>query len=157
MIEESLGAVKLKWKVKYDFWPIGRPYTKKWGSGSLFDRISRSFERPDVAFGKTDGIPDDLFYVDRSNGYEWSKLPFANNQFKFGYFDPPYDRLYRKETIEIWRCVERLAILHIYIIPHAWLQNSKREAMIAVTFGPKKQVRCLQVYRKIHHQLTDWS
>ena len=102
----------------------------------------------DVAFGKTDQIPDDVFYVDKSNGYDWLKLPFTDNQFNFAYWDPPYDRMYKNEGIEIWRTVRKLAILHTRIFPHAWLMSSKRIAMVAVTMGPLKQIRCLQIFEK---------
>lgn len=135
--------------IKFDFWACQRPLTKHWGSGQIYDRISRSFGQPDVVFGKTDNIPEGAFYVDKTNGYEWAKLPFADNQFEFGYWDPPYDKLYKKEGQEIWRTVKRLAILHTFIWPHAWLKNAEREAMIAATFGPMKQIRCLQIFKKV--------
>jgi hypothetical protein len=35
---------------------------------------------PDVAFGKTDGIPDHVLAIDCNNGYEWADLPFDDNQ-----------------------------------------------------------------------------
>jgi 16S rRNA G966 N2-methylase RsmD len=135
--------------IKFDFWACQRPLTHKWGSGQVFERISRSLGLPDVAFGKTDNIPDGVLYIDKSNGYDWVKLPFKNNKFKFGYWDPPYDKLYKKEGMEIWRTCKRLAILHTHIWPIAWLKNAKREAMIAVTMGPMKQIRCLQVFKKV--------
>ena len=135
-------------KITFDFWACQRPLTKTWGSGQVFKRLSDAFGTPDVAFGKTDNIPDKIFSVDRKNGYEWAKLPFKDNQFEFGYWDPPYDKLYKKEGMEIWRTCKRIAILHTYIWPRAWLKNAERESMIAITFGPMKQIRCLQVFRK---------
>ena len=137
-----------KFEIKFDFWACQRPLTHKWGSGQVFDRISRALGKPDVAFGKTDGIPEGVLAVDKNTGYEWSKLPFVDNQFEFGYWDPPYDKLYKQEGLEIWRCCSRLAILHTHIWPRAWLVGAEREAMIAVTMGPMKQIRCLQVFRK---------
>jgi hypothetical protein len=142
--------------IKFDFWPCPRPLTKHWGSGAVFSRIAKAFGMPDVAFGKTDNIPEitplfpdsGIFFVDLNNGYNWASLPFLENQFKFGYWDPPYDKLYRKEGQEIWRVCQRLAILHPLIWPRAWLLNAKREAMVAVTFGPLKMIRCLQIFRK---------
>jgi hypothetical protein len=134
--------------VLFDFWACQRPLTHRWGSGQVFERISRSLGFPDVAFGKTDGIPDSIFYVDKSNGYDWAKLPFKDNQFTFGYWDPPYDKLYKKEGQEIWRTCRKLAILHTHIWPISWLKNAERKAMIAVTMGPMKQIRCLQVFEK---------
>jgi len=135
-------------KIIFDFWACQRPLTHKWGSGQVFDRLSKQLGNPDIAFGKTDGIPDDVFAVDKLGGYEWAKLPFRDNQFIFGYWDPPYDKLYKQEGQEIWRTCQRLAILHTYIWPRSWLIGATREAMIAVTFGPMKQIRCLQVFRK---------
>jgi len=134
--------------IKFDFWACQRPLTKKWGSGQVFARIEKQLGILDVAFGKTDGIPDTCRAIDHNTGYEWKKLPFFSNAFEFGYWDPPYDKLYKQEGIEIWRTCKRLAILHTYIWPRAWLKDAIREAMIACTFGPMKQIRCLQVFRK---------
>lgn len=132
----------------FDFWACQRPLTKHWGSGQVADRISSKFGAYDVAFGKTDGIPSDILSVDLETGFNWIYLPFKENQFAFGYWDPPYDKLYKKEGQEIWRCCKRLAILHTYIWPISWLSEAKRQAMIAVTMGPLKQIRCLQVFEK---------
>ena len=136
-------------KIVFDFWACQRPLTHKWGSGQVFMRICKTLGNPDVAFGKTDNIPEGIFSVDKNNGYDWIKLPFKDNQFEFGYWDPPYDKMYKKEGQEIWRCCRRLAILHTYIFPRAWLKNAQREAMIAITMGPLKQIRCLQIFEKI--------
>jgi hypothetical protein len=122
--------------------------TRHWGSGQVLDRVCQGFGVPDVAFGKTDGIPDYIKAVDRNNGYEWRSLPFGDDEFAFGYWDPPYDKLYKPEAQEIWRCCQRLAILHTHVYPTSWFARAKREAMVAVTMGPLKQVRCLQVFRK---------
>ena len=134
--------------VVFDFWPCPRPMTKHWGSGQVFKRLSLHFGTPDVAFGKTDGIPSNVFFVDKTNGFEWADLPFKDNAFSFGYWDPPYDHLYKTEGQEIWRTCGRLAILHTHIWPKAWLQNAVRLAMVAVTMGPLKQIRCLQIFNK---------
>ncbi len=132
----------------YQMRALGRPMTKHWGSGSLFNRIARDIEAPDVAFGRTDGIPDNVLSVDRNNGYEWASLPFEDNQFTFGYWDPPYDKLYKPECLEIWRCCKKLAILHTHIYPTSWMPKAKRVATIGVAMGPLKQIRCLQVFQK---------
>ena len=137
-----------KSEIKFDFWACQRPLTKKWGSGQVFNRIEKEIGKIDVAFGKTDNIPDEVKAIDLNTGYNWNKLPFKDNEFEFGYWDPPYDKMYKHEGMEIWRCCKRLAILHTYIFPRAWLKDAKREAMIAVTMGPLKQIRCLQVFRK---------
>ena len=134
--------------IGFDFWATARPLTTKWGSGQVWGRICKTLGTPDAAFGKTDNIPDGIAYFDRSNGFEWSTLPFSENKFAFGYWDPPYDHLYKKEGMEIWRVCRRLAILHTHIWPRAWLKDAQRQAMIAVTMGPMKQIRCLQVFRK---------
>jgi len=132
----------------FDFWACQRPLTKKWGSGQVFSRIEKQLGKPDSAFGKTDGIPEGITAIDHNTGYEWRNLPFETNHFEFGYWDPPYDKLYKPEGVEIWRVVRRIAILHTMIWPKAWLKGAIREAMIAVTFGPMKVIRCLQVFRK---------
>jgi len=134
--------------IVFDFWACQRPLTRRWGSGQVFDRIIKQFGSPDCAFGKTDNIPSGVFYVDQTNGFDWKSLPFDDNTFDFGYWDPPYDHLYKREGMEIWRCSKRLAILHTHIWPRAWLRDAIREGMVAVTMGPMKQIRCLQVFRK---------
>jgi len=134
--------------IKFDFWACQRPLTKHWGSGQVLERLTNQFGKPDAVFGKQDQIPDEFFAVDLNTGYDWKKLPFEDNQFEFGYWDPPYDKLYKKEGMEIWRCVKRIAILHTFIFPRAWLKQAEREGMIAITMGPLKQIRCLQVFKK---------
>jgi len=118
----------------------------------VYDRICKNFGKPDIVFGKTDNIPDNVSYIDKNNGYEWSNLPFQDNQFDFGYWDPPYppavDGLMKKEAQEIWRVVKKLAILHTHIYPTSWFKDAERMAMVAVTFGPLKRIRCLQIFRK---------
>lgn len=138
--------------IYFDFWACQRPLTKKWGSGQVYERICKTFGCPDVAFGKTDNIPENVLYIDKSNGYDWKELPFGDNEFEFGYWDPPYPPavkgLMKKEGQEIWRCCKKLAILHTYVYPRSWFTNAKRTAMVAVTFGPLKQIRILQIFDK---------
>lgn len=132
----------------YGFWAIPRPMTKGWGSGAVWKRICETIGTPDVAFGKTDGIPDGITAVDHNTGFEWARLPFADQQFDFGYWDPPYDKLYKPEALEIWRTCKRLAILHTYIYPTSWLKDAKRTGGIAITMGPLKTIRCLQIFER---------
>lgn len=135
--------------VTFDFWPCPRPLTGKWGSGQVFDRICKLFGKPDVAFGKTDGIPDGTEAIDLNTGYNWRDLGiFSDNHFNFGYWDPPYDKLYKPEGVEIWRTCRKLAILHTHIYPTSWFVNAKRVGMVAVTMGPLKRIRSLQVFNK---------
>ena len=122
--------------------------TKTWGSGKVWERLCENVSTPDVAFGKTDGIPDGVQAIDQKNGYQWNDLPFEDNQFKFGYWDPPYDKLYRPECIEIWRTCRKLAILHTHVYPTSWMKNARRVGMVAVTMGPLKQIRVLQIFEK---------
>ena len=147
----------MTWKKSFnsfqDFWACQRLLTHKWGSGQIFERITKNFGKPDVAFGKTDNIPSDVLAIDKNTGYDWIKLPLKNNKFNFGYWDPPYPPavkgLMKKEGEEIWRTCKKLAILHTYIYPKAWLKSSKRIGLIAVTMGPMKQIRCLQIFEKV--------
>ena len=135
--------------IKYGFWACQRPLTKKWGSGQIFDKISELMGEPDIVFGKTDNIPDKIDYIDKSNNWDWNDLSwFVDNRFAFGYWDPPYDHLYKKEGMEIWRCCRKLAILHTHVYPRAWFKNAERIAMVAVTMGPLKQIRILQIFEK---------
>ena len=136
--------------ITYGFWATQRPLTKKWGSGQVFNRLKDNFGEIDVAFGKTDNIPDGIFAVDKNNGYDWLKLPFEDNKFEFGYWDPPYDKMYKKEGMEVWRTCKKIAILHTFMFPRAWLKNAKRLGLIAITMGPLKQIRCLQIFEKVN-------
>lgn len=128
--------------------------TKTWGNGPRFwERLAANFGKPDVAFGKTDGIPDGVEFFDRNNGHEWKAMPdLHDNQFAFGYWDPPYDKLYKPEAIEIWRVCQKLAILHTHVYPTSWLRKAQRTGMVAVTMGPLKRIRILQVFEKRDEQ-----
>ena len=138
----------------FDFWACQRPLTHHWGSGQVFDRIVKQFGSPDVAFGKQDQIPEGIITIDNDGKVnptitaDWKSLPFPDNHFKFGYWDPPYDHLYKKEGQEIWRVCKKLAILHTHMWPRAWLQGGERVAIVAVTMGPMKAIRCLQILEK---------
>lgn len=143
--------------IKYGFWALQRSLTRTWGSGQVFDRLSKNFGSPDIVFGKTDNIPGGVMTVDNNvennptYDYDWNSLPFKDNEFEFGYWDPPYDKLYKHEGIEIWRTVRKIAILHTHIWPRAWLETvakANRIGMIGITMGPLKQIRCLQVFEK---------
>lgn len=122
----------------------------------MFTRIEKQFGRPDAAFGVRDGIPEDVEKVDLAFGLDWKTLPFKDNQFAFGYWDPPYPPavkgLMKPEALEIWRTCRRLAILHTHVYPISWFPGAVREAMVAVTMGPLKVIRVLQVYRKTPRQ-----
>ena len=135
-------------RVPTEYWALPRPLTKGWGSGAVWNRIEARFTRPDVAFGVRDGIPPDVLAIDRKRGHEWRNLPFPDRHFKFGYWDPPYDHLYRREGLEIWRTCQRLAILHTHVYPTSWFEGAKREAMVAITMGPLKRIRILQLFRR---------
>ncbi len=83
----------MKQYIVFDFWACQRPLTRKWGSGQVWARLCKQFGTPDAAFGKTDGIPEGVRFFDLSNGFDWKSMPsLADNQFSFGYWDPPYDR-----------------------------------------------------------------
>lgn len=144
-------------KIFFDFWACQRPLTHHWGSGQVLSRLEKQFGKVDVVFGKQDQVPDNYLAIDLNTGYNWVKLPFQDNQFEFGYWDPPYvdekgkAKLFKKEGMEIWRCCKKIAILHTFIWPRAWLSQigeAQRLGMIAVTMGPMKQIRCLQVFQK---------
>jgi len=146
---KTTGALFENEGIEFGFWALPRPLTEGWGSGSVWKRMCAELkETPDVAFGKTDQIPGGVLAVDKKTGYEWASLPFEESQFTFGYWDPPYDHLYKKEGIEIWRTCQKIAILHTHIFPRSWLYRAVRVGMYAITMGPMKQTRCLQVFEK---------
>lgn len=107
-----------------------------------------AFGEPDAAFGKTDGIPEGIVFFDRKNGHEWKNLKLPDDTFSFGYWDPPYDKLYKPECKEIWRVCRKLAILHTHCYPTSWMRNAIRTAGVAITMGPLKQIRFLQLFEK---------
>ena len=147
----------------YGVWALPRPLTRHWGQGrELLERMNRAGWSPDVVFGKQDFIPDHVTSIDKdpdthpTHIANWADLPFADDSFRTGYWDPPYlgyigpdgdvhyDRLdasYR----EIGRVVsDRLVILSPLIYPA--LRGWRREAIIAITYGPNKIIRALQVF-----------
>lgn len=135
--------------VEFGFWALPRPLTTGWGSGGVWPRmISEEVGTPDASFGVRDQVPANVIGIDHSTGYEWKNLPFEDNTFAFGYWDPPYDKLYKQEGQEIWRVCRKIAILHTHIWPRSWLENAMRCGMYAITMGPMKQIRCLQVFEK---------
>ncbi len=158
-----------KSKILFDLWVCPRPYTRHWGSGQVFQRIEKVLGTPDVAFGVTDGIPLTTYCIDKNPPKhrvdagmaleaDWAHLgAFRDNYFRFGYWDPPYDHLYKEAAREIWRVCGRLAILHTHTYPRAWFPAAAREATIAIIVGPLKQVRCLQVFRKKADSLRNYG
>jgi hypothetical protein len=141
-------------------WACPRPRTRGWGSGAVFERVAQTFGRPEVAFGARDGIPADLLAVDlapprtpRALRADWLHLPFLNECFGLGYWDPPYDKMYRREAAEIWRTCRQLAILHERVFPSKWFPGGFRQAQIAVTMGPFRRVRTLQVFGRNYTRL----
>ncbi len=137
-------------EVKFGYWALPRPLTRHWGSGDVWKRMCQEVGTPDVAFGVTDGIPSDIVAIDKNTGYEWNDLPFEDDMFNFGYWDPPYDKLYKSEAQEIWRTCRMLAVLHTHIYPRSWLYGAGRCGMYAITMGPMKQIRCLQIFAKVN-------
>ena len=135
--------------ITFDFWATPRPLTGHWGSGQVLSRLEEQFGSVDVIFGHTDGPVNGIHVIiDKNTGFDWKKLDLPDDTFKFGFWDPPYDHLYKKEGIEIWRTCQRLAILHTHIWPISWLTNARRVGMIAITMGPMKRIRCLQIFEK---------
>lgn len=123
-------------------------------------RIEATLGRPDIIFGKQD--TSEGFTVDSdpttkpSVVADWSAMPFEDQSFVFGYWDPPYlgrigdegDVHYDRMDAclrEICRVLEqRLVILSplIYPCPKGW----RREAVIAATMGPNKVIRAVQSF-----------
>lgn len=142
-------------------WALPRPLTRHWGQGEeLMQRIAATLGEPDIIFGKQDTSHG--FTVDMDPATEpsviadWSAMPFEDQQFRFGYWDPPYlgrigedgDVHYDRMDAclrEICRVLEqRLVILSplIYPCPKGWV----REAVIAATMGPNKVIRAVQSF-----------
>jgi len=136
----------------YGLWILQREFTKHWGCSNLLKRVIDNFGKPDICFGKTDGIPNDIKTVDinkESNPtfcFDWKDMDFKDNQFNFGFWDPPYDKMYMPEYREIWRVCKKLAVLHIFCYPSLPLQ--KQIATVGVIYGPMKQIRLLGIFQK---------
>lgn len=143
-------------------WAMPRPTTHRWGSGAVLSRIEEIWGC-DIIFGKTDQVSG--ITVDKNPGVnptfvaDWVDMSFAgDDEYGVGYWDPPYlgyigpegDVHYsRLEPClrEICRILsDKLFILSplIYPCPKGW----KRIAVIAITFGPNKIIRCLQGFQK---------
>lgn len=148
-------------KVTFDYWACRRNNTNKWGCAFILDRLIKEIDKPDIAFGKTDGINNnlDIVTVDSNPDVnptcisDWKNLPFEDNQWMFGFWDPLYDHLYLNEYKEIWRVCKRLGILHQFVMPRP--KNSIRTHMIAITTGPKMRIRCLQIFKKKNQTLKN--
>jgi hypothetical protein len=156
--EEGMPSQQI---VYQDFWACPRQITLKWGCKDIITRMVDLIDTPDVCFGKTDGIPEGIPTVDINPDSKptylcnWQKMPFEDNQFNFGFWDPPYNKIYKKSYKEIWRCCKTLAVLHQIIVPMP--VNSTRTHMIAITTGPMQRIRCLQVFKKNNKTLLEFG
>lgn len=145
-------------------WALPRPLTSHWGSGELLSRIEQVWGKCEVIFGKQDqvyGLTVDLQHkVSPSIVANWEKLPFKSESFASGYWDPPYLGYIGKDGdvhysrlqpsfFEICRVIsERIFIFSPLIYPCP--SGFRREAVIAITMGPNKIIRCLQCFARLH-------
>lgn len=166
MTDLPLGTLLTPNGLHSGLWALPRPRTRRWGQGhELMHRLGALYGAPDIAFGVTDTIDSSITTVDsdpRSGATvvaDWAKMPFADREFAYGYWDPPYlghigkkgDVHYRRMEPclrEITRVLShRLVILSplIYPCPKGW----RREAVIATTMGPNKIIRALQSFVRV--------
>lgn len=151
MKECSVCGKRIGPNVFTDLWATPRPRTHRWGCAELIKQLESKFGCFDAFFGKTDGVSG--FAIDCNLSVEptlladWCHLPFKDSVFPFGFWDPPYDHLYRPELKEICRVCQRLALLHEYVQPI--IKGWKRQVVLGITMGPNKRIRCLQVWSKI--------
>ena len=143
--------MKNNYPIQFDFWACQRQLTRRWGCPQILMRVIKEIKKPDICFGKTDGTLDiPTVDIDPLHSptylYNWKNMPFQDNQFEFGFWDPPYDHRYDKELREIWRVCKSLAILHQLVYPKP--KNAIRTHMIAITTGPNMRIRILQVFKK---------
>ena len=143
-------------------WALPRPLTSHWGSGELLSRIESIWGKCDIIFGKQDQV--DGFTVDIDPAVNpsvvanWEDMPFADGEFSSGYWDPPYlgyigengdvhySRL-QKSFDEICRVIkEKIFVFSPLVYPCP--DGFKREAVIAITMGPNKIIRCLQCFTR---------
>ena len=143
-------------------WALPRPTTKHWGSGLLLSRIEQVWGKCDVIFGKQDNVEG--FTVDSDKSVNpsvvasWESMPFHNEQFGQGYWDPPYlgyigdaGDVHYSRMEKCWHEISRVLSERLLIISplvYPCLDGWKREAVIAVTMGPNKIIRCLQCFAR---------
>lgn len=139
-------------------WACPRQLTRGWGCPTILERMNEFLgESPDIYLGLTDGIDDSsatTVDINPENNptvvADWNDLPFENDSFEFGFFDPPYDHRYDGGLRELVRvCSRRIAILHQLIYPQKPILSSwEKYAIVAVTTGPNMRIRALQIYDK---------
>ena len=138
-------------------WALPRPLTSHWGSGDILKRIGRVWGLPSVTFGKQDQVNGMTIDCDLTQSptvcADWNSLPFVSGAFDSGYWDPPYLGKIGKDgdvhynrldgcLREIARVCRMIFILSPLIYPAP--KGFKRNAVIAITFGPNKIIRSLQ-------------
>lgn len=147
------------------FWALPRPLTSHWGQGEeLLERISDTWGVPDITFGKQDQVVgftvDNDPTTDPTVVADWAALPFGDESFGYGYWDPPYlGRIGEDGDVHYDRldgCLREMCrVLHtrlvilsplIYPCPRGWV----REGIVAVTYGPNKVIRAVQSFRRVH-------
>ena len=57
---------KASGKVRFDFWPCMRQMTRHWGCDQILQRLIENVGRPDICFGKTDGVPSDIITLTKT-------------------------------------------------------------------------------------------
>lgn len=134
-------------------WACPRQMTSHWGCPSILERIIKNFGKPDVCFGKTDGLPEGVDTVDIDPNVnptivaDWKHIPVKDGKWKYGFWDPPYDKRYEPELKEILRTLSnRIIILHQIMYPGTSLEGWKKFAIIGISTGPNMRMRALQVY-----------
>ncbi len=151
--EDASGTSWFGRRVPTLFWAMDRPRTSVWGAGRVYARAKRMFGAADLVVGRSDGWFLGSITVDiRPEAAptvvaDWSHMPFRDGAFEQAFWDPFYDGRYDPGLREILRVTRfRLLLLHTLIYPQA--EGWFKEAMIAITLGPNKRIRCLQVWRR---------
>lgn len=117
---------------------------------------------PSIIFGKQDQVEGLTVDINPSNNptvvADWSSLPFRDGMLERGYWDPPYlgyigadSDVHYKRMDDCYREICRILSRRLFILsplvypaPKGW----HRIAVIAVTMGPNKVIRCLQGFEK---------
>lgn len=157
-----LGTIRTSKGIYSGLWALQRPNTKHWGSGMLLKRIAAIWGRPSAIFGKQDQV--DGLTIDSDESVrpsvvaDWAALPFASNSLPSGYWDPPYlgyigvdDDVHYSRLEHCRREISRVISEHLLILSplvYPNLKGWKRTAVIAITYGPNKVIRCLQGYER---------
>lgn len=170
-------------KVATGFWVLHRPvgpYTGIWPIG-LIKRLKRKIGWSDKVLEVCSGTSKEGITIDLNLNMkpdicaDAHHLPFRDGVFDRVLFDPPYNDDYVQHysdiakpqvrsypSFKLYKALEectRVCSFGGCVILLHWLIAKKplytvRSLTVGITTGPNKRIRCLQVFKKVQHQLS---